>query len=83
MNHYYIDYQARIKLEILYNNGESLPTIAKSLGVHLATIYRELARGSTGEMDKNGREGYKASIAQHTVLEAFKRRGRKKKEVSA
>lgn len=79
MSHYYIDYQARVKLEILYNSGESLPIIAKSLGVHLATVYRELARGNTGEMDANGREGYKAAIAQRAVIESFKRRGKRKK----
>ena len=43
----------------------------------LATVYRELTRGGTGELDKNGRSGYSAALGQKRVSENFKRRGRR------
>ncbi len=67
----------RRHLEQLYNEGARLADIAAFLGVHLATIYRELARGKTGQLDANGREGYSADIAQKAAQENLKRRGRK------
>lgn len=73
----YFTYEDRKKLEDLYNTGSALPNIADTLGVHLATIYRELNRGSTGEIDANGRAGYDAELAQKNMLESLKRRGRK------
>ena len=65
------------KLETLYADGESLTDIATKLGVHLATVYRELTRGGTGEIDNNGRYGYSAELGQKRVSENFKRRGRR------
>ena len=73
----YFTYDDRKQLEELYGAGSALTYIADKLGVHLATIYRELNRGSTGEIDANGRAGYSAEIAQKTMLESLKRRGRK------
>ena len=73
----YFTYEDRRKLEDLYNAGSALPNIADTLGVQLATIYRELNRGSTGEIDANGRVGYDAELAQKNMLESLKRRGRK------
>ena len=73
----YFTYEDRKQLEDLYNAGSALTYIAEKLGVHLATIYRELNRGSTGELDANGRAGYSAELAQKTMLESLKRRGRK------
>lgn len=74
----YMTFDDRKRLEELYTKGDELTSIADSLGVHLATIYRELARGYTGEIDKNGRSGYSADLAQKAILESLKRRGRKK-----
>lgn len=51
-------------LEEMYDRGESVNAIAEKVGRHYATIYHELKRGYTGEMDKNGRPGYKAEISQ-------------------
>lgn len=45
--------------------------------MHISTIYRELNRGSTGELDANGRAGYDAELAQKKMLESLKRRGKK------
>lgn len=74
----YLTFDDRKKLENLYIHGEDLCTIANHIGVHLATIYRELMRGYTGELDINGRNGYSADIAQKTILTNLKHRGRKK-----
>ena len=41
--------------------------IAAKLGVSLATVYHERARGDTGKMDKNGRGGYSAELAQSKI----------------
>ena len=73
----YLTYEGRKNLEALYADGESLTDIASKLGVHLATVYRELTRGGTGEIDNNGRCGYSAELGQKRVSENFKRRGRR------
>ena len=67
----------RISQQEQYNAGATLPDIADTLGVHISTIYRELNRGSTGEIDANGRAGYDAELAQKTMLESLKRRGKR------
>lgn len=74
----YLTYEDRKNIEALYGAGESLADIASELGVHLATIYREMARGGTGELDGNGRNGYSAGLAQKNIQDSIKRRGRKK-----
>ena len=73
----YLTYEGRKNLEALYADGKSLTYIASKLGVHLATVYRELTRGGTGELDNNGRCGYSAELGQKRVSENFKRRGRR------
>lgn len=74
----YLTFEDRKSFEIIYSAGASLPDIAAELGVHLATVYRELTRGDTGVLDKNGRNGYEAQLAQKTVQESIKRRGHRK-----
>lgn len=74
----YLTYEDRKSIEALYTAGVSLADIATELGVHLATIYRELTRGGTGELDGNGRGGYSAELAQKTVQDNIKRRGHRK-----
>ncbi len=74
----YLTYEDRKSIEALYAAGVSLADIASELGVHLATIYREMTRGGTGELDGNGRSGYSAELAQKTVQNSIKRRGHRK-----
>lgn len=57
--------------------GDRPLEIAARLGVHTATIYHELQRGYTGEVDAAQREVYSAERAQAVVRENFKRRGRR------
>ena len=78
----YLTYEDRKSIEALYTAGVSLADIASELGVHLATIYRELKRGGTGELDGNGRGGYSAELAQKTVQDSIKRRGHRKPVVA-
>ena len=66
----------RKRLEELRNENKSLSAIADELGVHLATIYREISRGNTGEIDDNGQYRYSAAVAQANIRENLSRRGR-------
>ncbi|GHU89703.1 hypothetical protein FACS1894202_08350 [Clostridia bacterium] len=57
------------------------PTImAEKLGRNKATIYRELKRGRTDELDKNLNYEYDALLAHQRYQESFVCRGRKKVE---
>ncbi len=66
----------RQRIEELRNKNKSLNAIADELGVHLATIYREIKRGKTGEIDDNGQYHYSAAVAQANTRENLSRRGR-------
>ena len=74
----YLTFEDGKSFETLYSAGASLPDIAAELGIHLATVYRELTRGNTGLLDKNGRNSYKAELAQKAVQKSIKRRGDRK-----
>lgn len=59
----------REEMEALYNKGCGAEEIAGKLKVHRSTVYNELKRGDTGEMDSNGRIGYSAELAQQRLYE--------------
>lgn len=77
----YLTITDRHRIAAWYANGERPCDIAKWLGVHTATVYTELQRGQTGELDKNQRLAYDPELAQRTVQEGFKRRGRKRRDM--
>lgn len=52
----------RQKIEEMRNNGNTEKEIAAAVGVHIATIYRELERGATDE-----KSGYSAEVAQRAI----------------
>lgn len=54
----------RRKIEEMYGRGLPIQEIADKMQRNRATIYREIRKGETGEMDANGRLGYSADIAQ-------------------
>lgn len=58
----------RKNIEARWLAGDSIISIAESVGAHRSTIYLELKRGDTGEMDKNGRGGYSAELAQRELF---------------
>lgn len=85
----YITFQDRREIAAAYGRGERAADIAERLGVTTATVYRELKRGeSTDEsgnviLDRNQRPAYNPVLAQQTVQENFKRRGRVSAESNA
>lgn len=43
------------------------------MGFNFSTIYKELKRGDTGKMDKNGRAGYSAVLGQQRLYKTKQR----------
>lgn len=78
MNIRYMSYEQRKKLEVVYTSNAEIGDIAACLGVNPATVYRELKRGGTGELDKNGRMEYSAELGQKALNENLRRRGNRK-----
>ena len=74
----YLCYQDRLYLSEIYFNGSSPKQIAKMLNVSLSTVYRELNKGYTGRLNKNGVPEYSAIKAQQTYVDNLKHRGRKR-----
>ena len=54
-------------LQARYAAGQAVAGIAREMGFNESTIYKELKRGDTGEMDANGRAGYSAAIGQRNL----------------
>lgn len=52
----------RQRIEEMRNNGASEKEIAAAVGVHIATLYRELNRGT-----ENGKNTYSAETAQRAI----------------
>ena len=72
----YIDFRDREQIAARYLNGDRVADIAAGLGVTTATVYRELKRGETGELDRNQRREYNPVLALQRVQASFKRRGK-------
>ena len=67
----YMDFRDRERIAVRYLNGDRVADIAAGLGVSTATVYRELKRGETGELDRNQRRAYSPVLAQKRVQENF------------
>ncbi len=76
MNYHYLSFEDRQEIEQRYAHGERPEDIAAVVGVHAATIYRELERGYTGEKDETGKPMYSAEIGESKQKNSFRRRGR-------
>lgn len=76
MKYKYISLENRQEIEKRYGAGAKPVDIARALGIHPATIYRELARGDTGQLDRYQRREYSAELAQRRVQENLRRRGK-------
>jgi IS30 family transposase len=76
----YLTLADRTELEALYLKGERVQDIADQIGVHVATVYKELKRGDTGNLDRNMRREYSATLAQRRLAENFRKRGRRPEE---
>lgn len=53
-----ISFEDRKKIEVLNAQGKTVDEMAMAIGVHSATMYRELTRGG---------EPYRAEVAQHSI----------------
>ena len=73
-----MSYDSRKQIEKYYILNLSAKEIAERLGCSIATVYRELNRGNTHELDCNGRSGYNAETAQEIAEALRKNRGRRK-----
>lgn len=57
-------FEDRKLIEKMYRDGEPVRAIAAVLNRNLSGVYRELDRGATGKIDKNGNAGYSARIGE-------------------
>ena len=72
--HRYMTFADRQKIAELYEQGMSVAEIAERIQYNRASVYDELKRGFTGEMDKNGRPEYSADLAQRKMFERRRQR---------
>ena len=79
----FITQEDRNMIDVWYLRGDRPSDIAARIGVHTATIYHELRRGHNGELDKNQRPAYDPTLAQREFQANLKKRGRKRKAVTA
>ena len=62
----------------MYREGHKVPEIAEAVGLHETSVYRELNRGLTEELDENGNFVYDPDKARLDAALAQKNKGRKK-----
>ena len=60
-------------------DGDSAAVIAKELGYAPGTIYAELARGHTGELDRNSRPKYDPARGQAVYQASLRKRGNRER----
>ena len=61
-------------------DGDSASAIAEGLGFAPGTIYSELARGHTGELDRNSRPKYDPAKGQAVYQANLRKRGRNREQ---
>lgn len=71
--------QDREKIARDYGAGKSPADIAYEIGVCQATIYSDLKRGYTGELDVNQRPAYDPVLAQRVYQENIRKRGNRRR----
>ena len=76
----YLTLQDRNKIAEMYRLEARVLDIANEVGCHPATIYEELRRGDTGNLDGNQRPEYDPMLAQRRVQEAIRRRGNRRNQ---
>jgi len=62
-----------------WEKGDSAADIAKGLGFATGTIYAELTRGSTGELDLNSRPRYDPARGQAVYQANLRKRGNRER----
>lgn len=71
----YLQFRERKKLEKMYLRGDRIADIADVLGVNANTVYNEIKRGFTGNLDINQRREYSPELAQRKIMDGLRRRG--------
>ena len=71
----------RYRISELYLQEKSAMEIAAAVGVSLNTVYTELQRGRTEDLDKNMRNGYDPELAQRRVQANLRHCGSRRKRV--
>lgn len=67
----------------MYDDDARVLDIAVKVGCHPSTIYEELRRGATGELDEQQRPRYDPELAQRNMQAAIRRRGNRKPRASS
>ena len=80
MKRHYLNLAERKHIEDMLREGASVSEIADELSVHIATIYRELKRGSTDPRSFGVPETYSAALGQEAFIASMKARGARKGE---
>ena len=75
----YLTLKDRKKIAEMYESEAMVVDIAYKIGCHPSTIYDELRRGDTGELDENQRPGYDPEKGQKAAMEAIRARGNRRK----
>lgn len=74
----YLTIGQRREIERLHEADKTPSEIAAVVGVTAQTIYRELHRGETGELNKHYRPAYSAEVAEKAVRLSMRNKGRRK-----
>lgn len=75
---FYLKIGQRREIERLYAADTAPSEIAEVVGVSTQTIYRELKRGETGELNEHFRPAYSAEVAERNVRLSMRNRGRRR-----
>ena len=73
-----VDDAVRMEIARLYKDGWKVGDIADAVGLHEVSVYRELNRGRTDELDANGRFAYDIDKARLDAARARANKGKYK-----
>ena len=73
-----VDDEVRMEIARLYKDGWKVGDIADAVGLHEVSVYRELNRGRTDELDANGRFAYDIDKARLDAARARANKGKYK-----
>lgn len=75
----YLTLSDRRQIKAMYDDEQPVLAIAVKVGKHPQSIYEELKRGYTGQLDGNSRREYDPDLAQRRVQESLRARGNRNK----
>ena len=76
MKYKVVDDTVRAEIARLYAENWKVPDIAAEVGLHETSVYRELNRGMTEELDENGRFVYDIEKARLAAARARANKGK-------